>query len=499
MILTWLIIIPLIGGILAWITSRWNTDATRWIALLACLVDIVLSIALWIMHPVSGADPVIAEQNVQWVPQFGIMYHLSMDGLSFLLVLLTAFLGALSVLYSWKDITNRVGAFHFALLILLSGIIGVFLSFDLLLFYIFWEIMLVPMYFLVGVWGHENRRYAAIKFFLFTFIGGLFMLIAIIGLYVAHGRATSVYTFDYRALMATPMSTGYAFWLMLAFFIGFAVKLPVVPFHTWLADTHTEAPTAGSVILAGLMLKTGAYGFLRFAIPLFPHASSIIALVAMVLGTVGILYGGILTYAQTDFKRMVAYTSISHMGFVLLGIYAGNMLALQGAVMEIIAHAISTGALFLIVGMVQDRTHTRDLSMLGGLWSTNPKISGFTLLFALAALGLPGLGNFVAEFLVLLGAFQVSPAIASIAALGFVISVIYATRLVRASVLGPNTNNLPPSNLSFQETAILSIMAVVILLIGLYPRPVFSVAAPSLAAIHRDINQADGQEARNLP
>ncbi len=490
MILTWMIVIPAVGGALAWTASRWSVIATRWIALLACLADLGLVIALWITR---GSNLTIAEQNLAWVPQFGLRYHLSMDGLSLLLVTLTALLGALSVAYSWRNITDRAGAFYFSLLILLSGITGVFLSFDLLLFYIFWEIMLVPMYFLVGVWGHEDRIRAAIKFFLFTFIGGLFMLVAIIGLYIAHGKATGVYTFDYRALVGTPLSDRHALWLMLGFFVGFAVKLPVVPLHTWLADTHTEAPTAGSVILAGLLLKTGAYGFLRFAIPLFPSASAQIAPVAMILGTIGILYGGVLTFAQTDFKRMIAYTSVSHMGFVLLGVYSGSALALQGAVVEIIAHGISTGALFFVAGMVQERTHTRELSKLGGLWAAEPRLGGFTLLFALAAIGLPGLGNFIGEFLVLLGTFQVSPAIASVAALGFVVSVIYGTRLVRASVLGPNENNRSLQRLSFGEIAILGILAVVILFIGLYPRPIFTTAARSLETVGAALNFQEGR------
>ncbi len=270
---------------------------------------------------------------------------------------------------------------------------------------------------------------------------------------------------------------------MLGFFVGFTVKLPMAPLHTWLPDAHTEAPTAGSVILAGLLLKTGAYGLMRFVIPLFPAASSRIAGVAMVLGTLGIIYGAALAYAQRDFKRMVAYTSVSHLGFVLLGIYAGNTLALQGAMMEIISHGISTGALFLIAGMLQERTHTRDLDRLGGLWATTPKMGGFTLLFALAALGLPGLGNFVAEFLVLLGTFQVSPVVASVASVGFVLSVIYALRLMQASMQGPNENGWSIPDLDPREIAILGSLSVIIIWLGLYPKPVFTTAAPPLRSI----------------
>jgi len=477
MILTWIIIIPAIGGILAWILARWSTSAARWISLLAMVVTFVMAVALWIQHPVTAFGSVIAEQKVVWVPQFGISYHLSMDGLSLLMVLLTTLLGTISVAASWKEITDHVGAFHFSMLLLLTGILGVFLALDLFLFYFFWELMLVPMYFLIGLWGHEDRIRAAIKFFLFTFLSGLFMLIAIIGLVIVHGRATGVYTFDYSALLGTAMPARTAFWLMMGFFTAFAVKLPTFLVHTWLPDAHTEAPTAGSVILAGLMLKTGAYGMLRFAIPLFPYVSSALAPAAMIIGVAGIIYGAILAFAQRDFKRMVAYTSVSHMGFVLLGIYAGTRIALQGAIIEILAHGLSTGALFLIVGMVQERTHTRDFQRLGGLWETMPKLGGFTLFFALAALGLPGMGNFIGEFLVLLGTFQVNVPLAVVGTLGFVFSVVYALRLVQLSVHGPNEHNWRLPNLSAREVAILGILAALVLWLGLYPQPILSTSS----------------------
>lgn len=433
------------------------------------------------------------DYSIPWIPRLGINFHLALDGLNLLLVMLTSVLGVISVACSWREITFRVGGYHFTLMILLAAIMGTFLAMDLILFYFFWESMLVPMYFLISIWGHENRRYAALKFFLFTFISGFFMLAGILGIYVMHGSASGVWTFDYHALINTPMSGFAAFWLMLGFFAAFAVKLPVVPVHTWLPDAHTEAPTAGSVILAGLLLKTGAYGLIRFAIPLFPIASAHMAQAAMILGVIAILYGALLSFPQQDFKRMVAYTSISHMGFVLLGIYSGNQIAMQGAVLEMLAHGISTGALFLIVGMVQERTHTRDLDFLGGLWETAPKIGGFTLLFALAALGLPGLGNFIGEFLVLLGTFQVNRILAIIAALGLVFSVIYALRLVQLTVLGPNKNNWQLSDLSLREMAILGSLAVIILWLGLYPQPVFSTARAALQPARQAITTQPGE------
>lgn len=498
MILTWLILIPLIGGVLAWLLSLTSKPAARWVSLLACAIDFCLAVGIWLTTgTASNFFGVFLDQHNQWIPQFGISYHLAMDGFSLLLIVLTALLGIVAVAISWREIEERVGAFHFALMWLLAGIIGVFLAFDLVLFYFFWELMLIPMYFLVGLWGHERRVYAAIKFFLFTFISSLFMLASILGLYILHGRVTGTYTFDYPTLLANAAVTPYSFWLMLGFFVAFAVKLPMFPLHTWLPDAHTEAPTAGSVILAGLLLKTGAYGIMRFAIPLFPAASSNLRLAAMILGAIGILYGAILAYSQRDFKRMVAYTSVSHLGFVLLGIYAGTNLALQGAVLEILSHGISTGALFAIAGMLQERTHTRDFDKLGGLWATIPKLSGFTLLFALAALGLPGMGNFIGEFLVLIGTFQVNPVIASIASIGFILSVIYALRLVQESVLGSNKNNWALPDLSARETAILAALGLTIFWLGLYPQPIFRTASATVAEVQQSLPATQTEETRS--
>ena len=492
MVLTLLIAIPLAAAPAAWLAARYSSSAARWIALAACAADFGLALWIWAAIPGVAGMPILY-YRAPWIPRFGVSFHLSMDGLSLLLVLLTALLGVIAVACSWREVIQRIGTFHLALLVLLSGIVGVFLAYDLFLFYFFWELMLVPMYFLIGIWGHENRLYAAIKFFLFTLISGLFMLAAIIGLHVLHARSTGVQTFDYPALLSTARSTPYAFWLMLGLFVGFAVKLPAVPLHTWLPDAHTEAPTAGSVILAGLLLKTGAYGLMRFAVPLFPEESIMIAPAAMILGAVGIIYGAVLAFAQTDFKRMVAYTSVSHLGFVLLGIYSGHPLALQGAVMQIIAHGVSTGALFLVAGMIQERTHTRDLGKLGGLWETAPKMGGFTLLFALAALGLPGLGNFVGEFLVLLGVFQVSPVLAVISAAGLVASVVYGLRLVGLSMLGPNEHHWQLPDLSAREMLILCPLALAIFWLGLYPRPVFEAARPSVIPIEAALSSEAGR------
>jgi NADH-quinone oxidoreductase subunit M len=469
MILVWLIVILLVGGLLSAAATRASTTLSRAIALVAVLADLALTLYLWLARAYSGA-----RIDVPWLPQFGIHFHLAADGLSVLMLLLTFFLGAVAVLASWTEITDAVGFFHLNLLWTLAGIAGVFLAMDLFLFYFAWELMLVPMYFLIAVWGHENRVYAAVKFFIFTQLSGLLMLVAILSLYFLHHRATGVYTFAYADLLGTALPPGTQMWLMLGFFAAFAVKLPVVPLHTWLPDAHTEAPTAGSVLLAGLLLKTGAYGMLRFVLPLFPGASHAFAPVAMVLGVIGILYGALMAFSQTDLKRLVAYTSVSHLGFVLLGIFAWNELALQGAVVTMVCHGISTGALFVIAGLLQQRMHTRELVRMGGLWSTAPRLSGSALFFALASLGLPGLGDFIGEFLVLLGTWQRSIPLAAIAAVGVLAATFYALRLVQAAFHGPNVHNWRFSDLVPREAAVIGVMAATLLWLGLYPQPVIA-------------------------
>ena len=485
MILLWLILIPLIAGVLAWAGARWSASATRWIALIAVLIDFVLALSLWIGNFHAGLHTWFAQADRAWIPQFGIRFHLALDGLSLLLLMLTFFLGILSVLASWNEITEAVGFFHLNLLCILAGIAGVFLAVNLFLFYFAWELMLVPMYFLISIWGHENRVYAAVKFFLFTQLSGLLMLIGILALFFLHYRATGVYTFEYEELLGTKMSPTAEIWIMLGFFVAFAVKLPVVVLHTWLPDAHTEAPTAGSVILAGLLLKTGAYGMLRFVVPLFPHAARTFAPVAMALGVAGILYGAILAFGQTDLKRLVAYTSVSHLGFVLLGIFAWNDLALQGAVMTMVCHGISTGALFILVGALQERIHSREVDRMGGLWSTAPRLSGATLFFALASLGLPGLGDFVGEFLVLLGTYKVSIVLAALATVGVLFATFYALRLVQRSFQGPNTHDWRIADLVPREGLVVALMIVTLLWLGLYPRPLLNTFQPAMARLEQ--------------
>jgi NADH-quinone oxidoreductase subunit M len=483
MILLCLILIPLVAGVLAWAVAPWSASAARWIALLAVLGDFGLTLLLWISNSHGGFTTWFAQDDWAWIPQFGIRFHLALDGLSLLLLMLTFFLGALSVLASWSEITRAVGFFHLNLLWILAGIAGVFLAVNLFLFYFAWELMLVPMYFLIAIWGHENRVFAAMKFFIFTQLSGLLMLVAILALFFLHHSTTGVYTFEYQELLGTAMSPSTEMWIMLGFFVAFAVKLPVVVLHTWLPDAHTEAPTAGSVILAGLLLKTGAYGMLRFVLPLFPHAAQRFAPIAMALGVAGILYGALVAFGQTDLKRLVAYTSVSHLGFVLLGVFAWNGLALQGALMTMICHGISTGALFILVGALQDRIHTRELDRIGGLWSAAPRLSGAALFFALASLGLPGLGDFVGEFLVLLGTYRQSILMAVLGAIGVLFATFYALRLVQTAFQGPNTHDWRIPDLVPREGIVMAVMIAALLWLGLYPRPVLDTFEPSAAGL----------------
>lgn len=480
MILLYLIIILMAGGVLAWLLGKRSAISSRIISLAAVSIDLVLISIAILQNGIHNDKKWIFEYSVSWIPKLGISLHLAMDGLSLLMLFLTFFLGLIAILISWKEIQKSVGFFHFNILWILSGIIGVFLSMDLFLFYFFWEVMLIPMYFLISIWGHENRIYASYKFFIFTQASGLLMFLAILGLYLAHGNATGYYTFDYQQLLGTTYNPTIEMLLMCGFLIAFIVKLPVVPFHNWLPDAHTEAPTAGSLILAGLMLKTGAYGLLRFVVPLFPHASQIFAPFGMLLGVIGILYGAKLAFSQTDLKRLVAYTSVSHMGFVILGVYAFNELAYQGVVMQMIAHGISTGALFVLVGQLYERIHTRDISKMGGLWEQVPIMGTMGLVFAMASLGLPGLGNFIAEFLTLVGTFKVNILMASLASVGLIAATIYSLRIVQKVFLGKKDNEYKMKDLSIREMVAMGSLVVAIIFIGLYPQPIINTAKPAL-------------------
>ena len=479
MILVYLIIILLAGAFLAWISGNINQVLPRIISLVTLGVNLVL-IVLSLLQTVPFNNKWLVDIQYDWIPQFGIGIHFALDGLSLLMLLLTFFLGIISVLISWKEINTKVGFFHFNLLLILAGIVGVFLSLDLFLFYFFWELMLVPMYFLIGIWGHENRTKASYKFFLYTQASGLLMFISILALYFVHGNATGIYTFDYIQLLGTQMSASTAMLIMSGFLAAFLVKLPVVPLHNWLPDAHSEAPTAGSLILAALLLKTGAYGLLRFIVPLFPEASVTFAPIGMGLGVLGILYGAKLAFAQTDLKRLIAYTSVSHMGFVILGIFSFNELAYQGVVMQMIAHGISTGALFIMAGQLSERIHTRDITVMGGLWQKAPFMGAIGLIFSMASLGLPGLGNFIAELLILMGAFKANILMSVLACVGLIAATLYSLRILQKVFFGKLNTDWKMNDLSIREKMISISLVIIIFTLGLYPQPVFDIAKPAL-------------------
>jgi NADH-quinone oxidoreductase subunit M len=480
MILLWIVLIPMLAGVAAWAVARQNPTAARWICLIACAIDLVILLTLWsneaAMAAFAGGGTWLMQYKASWIPGLGIGFNLSLDGLNLLMLILSAFLGILSVGCSWTEIQERVGFFHFNLMWVLAGIMGVFLATDLFLFYCFWELMLVPMFLLIVLWGHENRVYAAVKFFIFTQFSGLLMLLAILGLFFAHFWTTNNKTFDYDALLGTKLSAEAAKWIMLGFFAAFAVKLPAFPVHNWLPDAHTEAPTAGSVILAGLLLKTGAYGLMRFVIPLFPQAAVDFTPIAMGLGVIGIIYGAVLAFAQTDLKRLVAYSSVSHMGFVLLGVFAWNKLALQGAVMQMICHGLGTGALFMLVGGIQERIHTRDIGKMGGFWEVAPRMGAFAMFFAMASLGLPGIGNFIAELLVLLGSYRASATMTSIASIGLVLGSIYSLWIVQRVFHGARETEKKLPDLTPREFGLFASLVVALVWLGFFPQPVLKTS-----------------------
>jgi len=498
MILVWILLLPFVGGLVCWRLERWGVERVRFVALGSVVLVLVLVGYLWLtgdysltLLDLSGhSSGHWSEQfSVPWIPRLGIRFALGLDGLSLPLITLTGLLGALAVAISWRDLAQDIGFFYLNLLSTLGGVIGVFLATDLFLFFLFWELMLVPMFFLIALRGHDvpggrPRLYAAVKFFIFTQGAGLVMLVAILALALLHYRATGVLTFSYSALLSTPMGSRTAFMLMLGFFIAFAVKLPVVPFHTWLPDAHSQAPTAGSVILAGVLLKTAAYGMLRFLIPLFPSASAEFAPLAMCFGVLGIVYGAVCAFSQNDIKRLVAYTSVSHMGFIVLGVYSGTEEALQGVVIQMLAHGVSSAGLFMICGELYERLGTLDLRKMGGLWARFTHLPMFALFFVFASLGLPGLANFLGEFLILLGTFKAHPAVAAVAASGLILSAVYSLILMQRSFYGETPIQESPPDLDLRSVAGLTALVIVAIGLGLYPKPLLAVSRAPMEALH---------------
>ncbi|MGY8857610.1 MAG: NADH-quinone oxidoreductase subunit M [Pseudomonadales bacterium] len=521
-----LIAIPFIAGLLCWVVERFNKRLPRWIALIGMTLTFALSLVLWQQGDFSGmskqviapdaAVPWVAEFSVPWIPSFGISFHLALDGLSLMMVALTGLLGVAAVACSWNEIQRRVGFFHLNLLWSLGGVIGVFLAIDLFLFFFFWEMMLVPIYFLIALWGHDvvgkTKEYAATKFFIYTQASGLIMLIGILVLVIISYAQTGVVSFNYNDLLGTSLG-GWEYPIMLCFFIGFAVKLPIVPFHGWLPDAHAQAPTAGSVDLAGVLIKTAAYGLIRFVLPLFPVASQEFAPIAITLGTIGIFYGAWLAFMQTDMKRLLAYTSISHMGFVVLAIYAGTLLSLQGLMIQMLAHGLSSAALFIMAGQLYERLHTRDLTLMGGMWGQFRYYAPILMFFCAALLGIPGTGNFIGEFMILFGSFAQYPVFVIFATFSLVLAGLYSLILIHRALFGENniaalaeretkSHGLPArklKDLGKRELSLLLILAAGLVWLGLYPQPFLDTSSHAMqwinnAYIYSQVTQVDASQ-----
>ena len=458
------------------------TRLAKYVALGASLVELAISVPLWwVFEPSAGMQFIV---NQPWIRPWGINYTVGVDGISLFMVLLTTFLMPLSILGSWSYITKREGGFYALMLVLTTGMIGVFVALDLFLFYVMWEVMLIPMYFIIGVWGGENRLYAAIKFFIYTFLGSLLMLVAIIVLYLHAGRVTGTYSFSYMHLLTQSGLLGSsAWWLFGAFFLAFAIKVPMFPLHTWLPDAHVEAPTAGSVILAGILLKMGTYGFLRFAVPFFPTVAldPTVQLIIVALALIGIIYGGLVAMVQPDFKKLIAYSSVAHLGFVMLGIWALTLQSVQGALLIMINHGISTGALFFLVGMIYERRHSRLIEAYGGIARVVPMFAAILTLVSLSSIALPGTNGFVGEFLVLIGSFRTYPIATALATTGVIVAAAYLLTALQRVIFNPVTHeeNKTLTDLSARELIVLVPLLAGILWIGIYPKPFLRRMEPS--------------------
>ena len=502
-----LLAIPVVGALALMLISRRSTPALFACALLFTSLDFLWS--LNILNQFDGANGEMQLiERVSWIRFYGIEYFVGVDGISLFLILLTTFLMPVAILASWS-VKDKIKEYLFFMLILETGMLGAFVALDLFLFYVFWEVMLVPMYFLIGVWGGTRRIYAAVKFVLYTMAGSLLMLVAIIYLATRHAQLTQVQTFDLLQLYNLHLPFHEQSWLFLAFALSFAIKVPLFPFHTWLPDAHVEAPTAGSVILAAILLKLGTYGFVRFAIPLFPDAALAAAPIIIMLAVVGIIYGALVAMMQADIKKLVAYSSVSHLGLVMLGLFVFNLQGIQGGLYQMLNHGLSTGALFLLVGMIYDRRHTRMIEDFGGLWKQLPIFSAVLLVVTFSSIGLPGLNGFVGEFLILLGAFNASPPWAAAAATGVILGAIYMLWMFRRVIFGPLTNpeNQKLQDLNGREILILAPVLALIVFMGVYPQPFLSRMKPAvdltlkrvfaIQGTPTAVNQVTGAETKN--
>lgn len=480
-ILTLVTFLPLAGA--AVLLFMKNETNIRWTALLFTVVDFIVSLPL-VCYFNTATHKMQFVERYSWIPSWNISYYMGIDGISVLFVFLTALLGWICILASWKAIEKKVKEFMIVILVMQTAMIGVFCALDFFLFYLFWEAMLIPMYLIIGVWGGERRIYSAVKFFLYTLAGSVLLLVGIIVLYFAGGK-----TFDILSLMNQNYSFTVQFWVFLAFFVAFAIKVPMFPFHTWLPDAHVEAPTAGSIILAGILLKMGTYGFLRFAMPMLPEATHYFTMPILLLSLVAIIYGGYLALAQEDLKKLVAYSSVSHMGFVTLGLFVYNTTGIEGGILQMLNHGISTSALFLCVGVIYERTHTRKISAYGGLAKIAPVYTTFFAIFMLSSLAIPGTNSFIGELLIIVGAFGYNKVIAGVAVLGAGLGAAYLLGMYKRVALGEITNEHLKEAWDLDAREIIAMVALVVFVvwIGLYPKPFLNVMHASTEHLLKQI------------
>jgi NADH-quinone oxidoreductase subunit M len=499
--LTVMLFLPALGALYILLAVRKdNVTLVRGAATWFSVATFLISLALWLRFDTSSAAFQFAERYA-WIPSLGITYHVGMDGISLLLVLLTTFISVIAVTSSFRNVERDDKGFHISILLLETGMLGVFLARDLFLFYIFWEVMLIPMTFLIGIWGHERRIYAAVKFILYTVAGSLFMLLGFLVLYFNYHAATGVYSFDLADLAQVGVPAHLQFWAFLALFVGFAIKVPLFPFHTWLPDAHVEAPTAGSIVLAGVLLKMGVYGYLRISIPLMPEMSVDAAPFIAAIAIIGIIYGALLALAQKNMKKLVAYSSISHLGFVVLGVFALNPQGIEGSILQMVNHGLSTGALFLLVGILYERRHTLEMADYGGMAKQVPRFAAIFGIIMLASIGLPGLNGFVGELLILIGAFKANMLWAVLASTGIVLGAVYMLTLFRRTMYGPleNPANESVRDLTKREFLIAGSLAAMCLWIGLFPgmflKPVHAPTEAIVETVNRVVRDRETDRA----